>query len=189
MGGAPVPCASAPLVRWGHSQPTWQVSVTNSVNFGQRVRLFASIDGSGGNTQLDSSDPANHTTYCSSRACRVQDDPILMAYRAIGRNPTGMYNAGFLKLREVSATYTLPRVWAAHFGARAGSVSFAARNMMTLWTGQMGWNTPRGGNVIVPLGNGRVWDAETRGTGDLATGYQTVMPPLASAVMTVRMNF
>jgi hypothetical protein len=34
-----------------------------------------------------------------------------------------------------------------------------------------------------------VWDAETRGTTDLSTGYQTVMPPLASAELTVRMNF
>ncbi|HET9986140.1 MAG TPA: TonB-dependent receptor [Longimicrobiales bacterium] len=189
MGGPPVPCANAPLVRWGHSQPTWQVNLTQGLDLGQRVRLFLSVDGSGGNWQQDSSDPANHTTYCSSRACRVQDDPIVMAYRAIGRNPLGMYEAGFLKLREASATYTLPSAWAQRFGARGGSVSLAGRNLMTLWTAQMGWDTPRDGRVIVPLGNGRVWDVETRGTGDLSTGYQTVMPPLASTVLTVRMSF
>jgi hypothetical protein len=189
MGGPPVPCANAPLVRWGHSQPTWQLNVSQNVSIGQYVRLFVSADGSGGNEQLDSTDPANHTTYCSSRACRVQDDAIVMAYRAIGRNPLGIYDAGFFRLREVSATFTLPRAWVAPVGARSASVSLGARNLMMLWTAQMGWNTPRAGNVIIPLGNGRVWDAETRGTGDLATGYQTVMPPLASAVATLRMSF
>jgi TonB-dependent SusC/RagA subfamily outer membrane receptor len=189
MGGAPVPCSSAPLVRWGHSQPTWLTNITQSVRLGQHVRFFASVDGSGGNIQLDSSDPANHTTYCVSRACRVQDDAILMAYRAIGRNPTGMYDAGFLMLRELSGTYNLPRAFVAHFGATGGSFTLAARNLMMLWTGQMGWGTPRDGHVIVPLGNGRVWDAETRGTGDLSTGYQTVMPPLGSFQATLRMSF
>ncbi|MDP2957582.1 MAG: TonB-dependent receptor, partial [Longimicrobiales bacterium] len=189
MGGSPVPCANAPLVRWGHSQPTWQMNLTQTLSLGQYVRLFVSVDGSGGNLQLDSTDPANHTTYCSTRACRVQDDPIVMAYRALGRNPLGIYEAGFLKLREVSGTYTLPRAVVAHVGARSGSFSLAMRNVMTLWTAQMGWNTPRAGNVVVPLGNGRVWDAETRGTGDLSTGYQTVMPPLATLIATVRMSF
>jgi hypothetical protein len=189
MGGAPVPCTGAPLVRWGHSQPTWQFSLVHNLSLGERVRLFASIDGAGGNKQQDSTDPANHTTYCSTRACRVQDDPIVMAYRAIGRNPLGIYDAGFLKLREVSATYTLPAAWAGRFNARNASLSVGARNLMTLWTGQMGWDTPRAGNVFIPLGNGRVWDPETRGTGDLTSGYQTVMPPLASAVVTLRMSF
>jgi TonB-dependent SusC/RagA subfamily outer membrane receptor len=189
MGGAPVPCAGAPLVRWGHSQPTWQINLSNTLTFGQYVRVYAAIDGTGGHVQLDSTDPANHTTYCSSRACRVQNDPIVMAYRAIGRNPLGMYKAGFLKLREVSATYTLPGQWVQHVGARGGSVSLGARNLMTLWTAQMGWDTPRAGNVMIPLGNGRVWDPETRSTADLSTGYQTVMPPLASVAVTVRMSF
>jgi hypothetical protein len=74
-------------------------------------------------------------------------------------------------------------------GARGGSVSLAGRNLAMLWTGQMGWDTPRSGLIIVPLGEGKVWDPETRGTGDRSSGYQTVMPPLTSAVLTVRMSF
>ncbi len=189
MGGAPVPCSQAPLVRWGHSQPTWTFNLNQTFTLFRNLQLSASIDATGGHKQLDSTAPAAHTSYCTSRACRAQDDPIFMAYRAIGRNPLGMYDAGFAKLREVSATYTLPQSWVGQIGASRGSVSLAARNVMMLWTAQEGWDTPRSGLIYVPLGNGKVWDPETRGTGSLATGYQTVMPPLSTAVMTLRLSF
>jgi hypothetical protein len=173
----------------GHSQPTWQLNINQTFNLFRRVTLAMSVDATGGNKQLDSTAPAAHTSYCTTRACRFQDDAIVQAYRAIGRNPLGTYNAGFMKLREVSATYNLPDSWVSHFGAQRGSISFAGRNLMMLWTAQMGWNTPRDGHIIVPLGNGVVWDPETRGTGDRSTGYQTVMPPLTTGIVTVRMTF
>jgi len=59
-----------------------------------------------------------------------------------------------------------------------------------LWTAQHGWNTPRDGSVREPLADMIVWDPEVRGTGQ-ATGfsYQTVMPPTASATLTLRFTF
>ena len=42
-------------------------------------------------------------------------------------------NADFIKLREVSATYTLPRSWAERFRARGMSLTVAGRNL-GLWT-------------------------------------------------------
>lgn len=188
MGGAPVPCAGAPFVRWGHSQPTWTLNVNQTVSI-QRVRLHASVDAAGGHWHLDSTAPAAHTSYCTSKACRFQDDPIFMSYRAIGRNPLGMYEAGFARLRELSASVTLPDNWVARVGANRGSLSVAGRNLAMLWTAQHGWSTPRDGHVIVPIGNGVVWDPEVRGTGARATGYQTTMPPLASGVVTLRFSF
>ena len=189
MGGTPVPCAQAPLVRWGRSQPTWTLNLSQNLTLWRNLQLSASVDATGGHVQLDATAPAAHTSYCTSRACRQQDDPIFMAYRAIGRNPLGMYDAGFAKLREVSATWTLPQAWVGAIGASRGSVSVAGRNLMMLWTAQEGWDTPRSGLITVPLGNGKVWDPETRGTGSLATGFQTVMPPLSTAVMTLRLSF
>lgn len=163
--------------------------MSQNLTLWRNLQLSASVDASGGHKQLDSTAPAAHTSYCTSRACRSQDDPIFMAYRAIGRNPLGMYDAGFAKLREVSATWTLPQAWVGALGASRGSLSVAGRNLMMLWTAQEGWDTPRSGLITVPLGNGKVWDPETRGTGSLATGFQTVMPPLSTAVMTVRLSF
>jgi hypothetical protein len=34
-----------------------------------------------------------------------------------------------------------------------------------------------------------VWDPEVRGNGQASVGYQTVMPPTASAIVTLRLNF
>jgi len=189
MGGEPVPCAQAPYVRWGHSQPTWTASLNQSLTLWRTLRLEALIDATGGHKHLDSTAPAAHTSYCTTRACRYQDDPIFQAYRAIGRNPLGMYDAGFAKLREVSATYTLPGSWVGRFGASRGSLTLAGRNMMTLWTAQEGWDTPRSGLIHIPLGDGKVWDPEVRGTGARANSYQTTMPPLATGVLTLRLSF
>jgi len=187
-GGVPVPCGEAPWVFWGRADPTWQTTVTQTVGIGNSLRLFASVDANGGHIRTDLTPPAAHTSYCISRACRFQDDPIFQSYRAIGRNPLGMYDAGFARLREVSATYTLPDRWAAQMGASRGSISFAMRNVMMLWTAQEGWGTPRSGGITIPLGEGRVWDPEIRSQGAGST-FQTVMPPTASGVFTVRMSF
>lgn len=188
-GGAPVPCEDAPWVWWGHSQPTWQANFYQTLRLWDRLRLHASVDASGGNRQIDNTEPAGHTTYCTTRPCQVQDDPIFMAYRAIGRTPLGMYKAGFARLREASATYTLPQSLVSRFGADGGSISLAGRNLIMLWTAEEGWNTPRDGHIRTQLGNSRIWDPEVRATGAQSASYQTVLPPLASAVLTVRLSF
>ena len=47
---------------------------------------------------------------------------------------TGFFeNAGFLKLRELSLTYTAPESWAARIGARSLNFSLTGRNLVT-WT-------------------------------------------------------
>lgn len=187
-GGSPVPCDEAPWVYWGHADPTWQTTVTQTLGLGQNLRLYASVDANGGHIRRDLTPPAAHTSYCLTRACVFQDDPIVQGYRAIGRDPLGMYDAGFARLREVSATYALPDAWVSRMGATRGSISFAARNVMMLWTAEHGWDTPRSGKVTVPIGQGRIWDPEVRSQG-AGSSFQTVMPPTASGVFTVRMSF
>lgn len=187
-GGQPVPCATAPLVWWGHTQPTWDLGINNNFAFGP-FRIFARIEGAGGNVQEDSSGPAAITSVGVMESAIRRDDPIVAAYRTFGRSPLGTYNAGFVRLREVSLTYTLPSMMAARLGANRGSVSIAGRNMLMLWTAQEGFNTPRSGQVFPDVGDAVIWDVETRGTGDLSSGYQTVMPPMANAVVTVRLSF
>ena len=188
MGGAPVPCADAPLVWWGHSQPTWDLGINNNIAFGP-FRVFARIEGAGGNYGRDSSGPAAITSVGVMESAVRRDDPIVAAYRTFGRNPLGTYDASFVRLREVSMTYSLPEVLTARIGATRGSVSLAGRNMMMLWTGQEGFSTPRSGQIFPDVGDAVFWDVETRGIGDQSTIFQTVMPPMASAVLTFRMSF
>lgn len=189
MGGAPVDCDFAPDVRWGHSQPTWEVGINNTFTFGP-VRVYARVDANGGHMQEDSSVGAAITSVGNTLMSLERTDPIFQAYRTVNRNPLGLYDASFARLREVSATYTLsPNIARMLGGATRGSISVAARNVAMLWTGQDGWSTARSGRITPSIGDGRLWDPETRGSGNLSAAFQTVMPPLASAQVTVRLGF
>jgi len=118
-----------------------------------------------------------------------RDDPFLQAYRSLEADAVGTYEAGFLRLREVSASYELPTGLARRAGASTANVSLAARNVAMLWTAANGWGTSRDGLVIVPINGQHVWDPEIRAVGDLSNGYQTILPPTSSLVATVRLTF
>jgi TonB-linked SusC/RagA family outer membrane protein len=188
QGGADTPCATAPRVLWGHSQPTWQIGLNNTVTLFQRVRLYARVDGNGGHLQSDTEIRALHNQG-STLAVIQRNDPLLQEYRAIEADAPGTYKAGFLRLRELSAGYDLPARFAQRLGARSGFVNVAARNVAMLWTAQQGWNTSRDGEVYVDIAHQHVWDPEIRAVGNLSNGYQTILPPTASFVTTVRLTF
>jgi hypothetical protein len=116
-------------------------------------------------------------------------DPMLMAYRGIENDATGMYRADFLRLREISASYSLTESLAGRIGADGASVSLGMRNVMMLWTKEEGWGTPRNGSIRTPLADMLVWDPEVTSTGELSNNYQTVMPPTASMTLTFRLQY
>src|SRR5205814_9359320 len=130
-GGPNPPCASARRVRWGHSQPTWQIGVNDTVTLFQRVRLYPRVDGNGGHLQSDTEIRALHNQG-STLAVIQRNDPLLQEYRAIEADAPGTYKAGFVRLREISAGYDLPSRLAQRLGARAGFVNLAARNVAML---------------------------------------------------------
>lgn len=187
-GGAPVPCADAPQVYLGHSQPTWQVGLSNTFTLFSNLQLSVRVEGNGGHKQDNTEIRATHN-QSTTEAVLLKDNPILSATRIYENDRTGVYEAGFLRLREISASYNLPDSFVGRMGAARGSVSFGMRNVAMLWTAQHGWNTPRSGMVRESLANMIVWDPEVRGTGQASVGYQTVMPPTASATLTLRLSF
>ena len=188
MGGPDVPCSEAPRVFWGHSQPTWQVGLNSSVTLWERWRLYARVDGNGGHLQSNTEIRALHNQG-STEAVILRNDPLLQVYRAIEADAPGTYKAGFLRLREVSASYTVPSTIARRIGASAGSISLAGRNLSMLWTAEQGWNTSRDGRVDVDIANRHVWDPEIRAVGSRSNGYQTILPPTASLISTLRLTF
>ena len=188
QGGPDTPCASAPRVLWGHSQPTWQIGFNTDVTLWQNLRLYARVDGNGGDYQSDTEIRARHNLG-ESRASILLNDPILNEYRAIDADATGTFDASFLRLREISANYTLPARYASRLRARSSSISVAMRNVAMLWSGANGWNTARDGEIYVPIANMHAWDPEIRAAGQLSQGYQTIMPPTASFVATLRLSF
>ncbi len=187
-GGAAVPCAGAPQLYLGRTQPTWTFGVDNTFTLFDNVRLYARVEGNGGHKQVNTEIRAIHN-QSTSEGVLLRNNPILSATRIYENDRTGVYDAGFLRLREVSATYDLPARFASRVGARRGSISLGMRNVAMLWTAQHGWDTPRDGHIRESLANMITWDPEVRSTGQSAIGYQTVMPPTASATMTLRFTF
>ena len=195
-GGEAVPCSSAPQLYLGHTQPTWNFGVDNTITLFGNLRLYARVDGNGGHKQVNTEIRATHNQSTTQAVLLPVDQipagstiPILRATRIYENDRTGVYEAGFLRLREVSATYNLPDPFAARVGARRGTISLGMRNVAMLWTAQHGWGTPRDGSVREPLANMITWDPEVRSTGQTAVGYQTVMPPAASATLSLRFTF
>ena len=188
QGGPDVPCASAPRVYWGHSQPTWQMGFNTTLTLYQVLRLYARVDGNGGHIQSDTEIRALHNQG-STLGVIQRNDPLLQEYRAIEADVPGTYKAGFLRLRELSATYTIPPRFVSRVGASGASLSLAGRNLAMLWTAQHGWNTSRDGEIYVDINNQHVWDPEIRAVGQLSNGYQTILPQTASFTTTLRLNF
>jgi TonB-linked SusC/RagA family outer membrane protein len=188
MGGADVPCSQAPRVYWGHSQPTWQAGLNTTVTLFRNLRLYGRVDGNGGHLQSNTEIRALHNQG-STEAVILRNDPFLQVYRAIEADAVGTYEAGFLRLRELSATYTLPPFLTSRLHANGATLSAAGRNLSMLWTAAQGWNTSRDGEVYVPVAGQHVWDPEIRANGQLSNGFQTILPPTASFTMTLRLNF
>ena len=188
-GGADIPCAQAKQLYLGHSQPTWTFGVDNTFTLFQRLRLYGRVEGNGGHKQVNTEIRATHN-QSTSEAVLLRNNPILQATRILENDRTGVYEAGFLRLREISATYDIPDAAARRLlRAKRATVSAGMRNVSMLWTAQHGWNTPRSGMVREPIANMITWDPEVRAVGQTQVGYQTVMPPTASATMTVRLTY
>ena len=71
----------------------------------------------------------------------------------------------------------------------SGILSVAGRNLRMLWTQQDGWGTSRDGLVKIEIADQHVWDPEIRAVGQLSSGFQTILPPTASFVTTLRLTF
>jgi TonB-dependent SusC/RagA subfamily outer membrane receptor len=188
QGGPDVPCASAPRVYWGHSQPTWQAGFNTTVTLFDRLRLYARVDGNGGHLQSNTEIRALHNQG-STLPVIMRNDPFLQVYRSIEADAPGTYKAGFLRLRELSATYTVAPSLVNRLRASSATVGLAGRNLSMLWTAQHGWNTSRDGEIRVDVADQHVWDPEIRANGRLSNGYQTILPPTASVTATLRLTF
>jgi hypothetical protein len=156
-GGAPVPCSEAPQVWLGKTQPTWQFGVGNTFTFFNNLRLYARVEGNGGHIQNNTEVRATHN-QTTTIATNLRNDPFVQAYRSLENDRMGVYDAGFLRLREVSLSYDMPGTFAERIGARRGSVSVGMRNVAMLWTAEEGG--ARRGTVSSP----KSWPDSTSGT-------------------------
>jgi TonB-linked SusC/RagA family outer membrane protein len=177
---APVTCDIAPTVYWGVGQPTRTASISNTVTLFQRLRLFATVDGQFGSHSVDGDiRDANTNFQNTAKIWTSAPDPIFAAYQTVApKAPLGFYDASFIKLRELSATYTASSALASRVGASGVSLTGSWRNVALLWRATKYVNS-----VIVP-------DPEVRspGLGNNYT-YQTTLPPTSMFLITARLSY
>ena len=135
-GGAPVPCSNAPEVYWGQPIPNIEGGVYANVRIGQNLSLYALVDYVGGHTLSLGDISAQHRFFLNSRAILERTDPILLGYEALGAGglaQSGVVEGDFMKLRTVSASYTLPDAWAEQMWASRVSLTASIDNAWTIW--------------------------------------------------------
>ena len=178
--GGSVPCANAPLVYLGRTTPEFEGAVTSTFTLWRNLRLFGLVDFKRGYRKLD----GNTRVRCGFFGGRCRENIFPQEYdprriAAIQSNNTLIDylidDASFTKLREVSATYTLPAAWAAYARASTASISVAGRNLYT-WT-KYGGLEPE----AFFLGGSR--------GGSHSIWEQTTLPQLAQWVVAINLGF
>jgi TonB-linked SusC/RagA family outer membrane protein len=150
----------------GYSQPRDIVTIQNGIDlFGRKLHLQALVDYKGGfvlynNTisfycqQFLTCYDETHTNVSLDKQARI----VALRYKNPSTNQGFLENGQFWKLREVSATISLPQRLAGAMRARDVSLLLAGRNLHT-WTAYTG---------IDPESN--------YGTGDVQTDFSTTAP-------------
>jgi len=147
MGGPPVPCADAPLVYYGQSEPSWTLALTNTFRRGPWT-LRASLDAKGGH-RFNPDYLSGQNQWSSEQVVR-QDNVIWMALRQYGARGAQVFADGdFVTLRDVSLRYSFPRGLIGLVGASSASITASASNVRTLWMKE-GRDTEFGGRLWGP---------------------------------------
>ena len=127
----------------GPSLPKFEFSLTPTLTLFGNLKLAALVQHRGGNYIYNQTEEFRCTTSAFAN-CREDNDPTaplvdqaaVIAYQKTV--PSGApSHAGFIqkgdftKLREISATYTLPQLVSNRLGLRSSSVTLAGRNLAT----------------------------------------------------------
>lgn len=139
--GQAVSCAQAPRVYLGGSTPKYEGAFTSALTLFDNLRLNTLIDFKTGYKKFNANTWVRCSIFrlCLENVAPQDQDPVRVAAVQTSRNHAAEYinDASFAKLREISATYTVPQGWARRFGAGNASLTVAGRNLYT-WTGWTG---------------------------------------------------
>ena len=180
-GNAPMACATAPFVYLGTPTPSKTGTIANSVTLYRRLRLYALVDFRGGNKVYN----AVEALRCAGQAlgvgvCDVNFNPKNYDPKFVAEMNAAAFaaqtrdqfyqDASFVKLREVSATYSFPD-WLP--GLSRASITVAGRELRT-------WTNYRGLDPEVNFFNAAV---------SSNTIDQGVLPPMQSFVVSLSYKF
>jgi hypothetical protein len=144
-GGAPVPCAQAPLVYAGTVTPPWEGAfgaTWRAPLFDNKLSLGAQFGWTNGSRKF------NQNRWAASTSYRVGEENVFpQRYTPVeiasAENGASLYinnlyveDNSYLRLRELALNYTLPENFL-YTGASRGTISVGMRNVKT-WTGYTG---------------------------------------------------
>ena len=121
----------------GSTQPDHGGSLTSEVTFLRHFRLYGLLDARYGN-KLDNSTEEFRCLFTICQGSRdpkasLADQAASVSTRNFGLETGYFEDASFVKLREVSLTYSAPEQWARRIGASTLSFTVTGRNLHT-WT-------------------------------------------------------
>ena len=183
-GGSPVPCATAPEVYWGQPIPNLEGGVYTNIRIGQSISLYALVDYVGGHHLSLGDISAQHRFFINSRAILERTDPILLGYEALGSQglaQSGVVAGDFVKLRTLSASYTLPESMAEMMRASRVAVTVSIDNLWTIWQK----STESFGHPIMDIERARQSPGQFGLNGYVQEGW----PQLTRFVSTLRFTF
>ncbi len=180
-GKPAVACASAPFVFIGSPVPTRTWSIANTVTLFGRLRLYALVDGRGGNrlrnvNELFRCSGALGAGLCDANYNAKNYSPQYVAETnttvTFVQNAQDQYiqDASFVKLRELSASIDLPTGMLRGFNQAAFTLS--ARELRT-WTDYRGPDPEVSSNAQTSLGG----------------VDQGLIPPLSRLTATLKLTF
>ena len=180
-GSAPVDCASAPLVFAGTPIPKVTGAFTSTLTLFKNLRVYGLVDFKRGHRRLNTDHliRCDLIVNCEEAVSPAGRDPRLLADIQLGADlqtvNSFIEDASFFKLREISASYTLPDRWAGAFGAKRATITVSGRNLHT-WTSYGGLDPE---------------SQSSQGGGSAALEFfdQAVTPTLAQFVTTISLTF
>ena len=114
----------------GSSTPTREIAFANTFTLFGDLRLFVNFDYKGGFYQLCAICSINNRSDQNTWEINNPDaDPVDVEVALSQQTETYIQAADFLKLRELSLTYTIPRSLGGPFRASRWSVTLAGRNL------------------------------------------------------------
>ncbi len=196
-GGAPVPCANAPLLRWGNGFgiPKHEGNFSATLTLFRDLRLYGLVDWQGEHYRTLTDASCRHTCFWTSEVAVKRNElnepwvPFAVAAidaRVASSPYVNTFNASFARLRELSATYNLPEAIARRMGASRTSLNVAARNLWFLYRAQTDIS---GAPVHDPEARGLSGGGAENDAGNVNLGSNSNVPPLTSFLITLRASF
>jgi hypothetical protein len=179
-GQAPVACATAPFLFHGTPTPKLSGAIGNTVTLFNNLRLYGLVDFKRGHKVFDQNGLLRCVGALGAGLCEANFYPerfpttylAEIAGNALAQGIIDQHyqDGSFVKLREISAAYTIPERFV--YGASGATISLAARELFT-WTDFDG---------IDP-------EVNVNGPATAFTGNQAGTPPLTRFVASLSLRF